>query len=115
MSWRGVNGSECRSTDGVLGSNDGTTWDVLAGREDDSVVGFTSDDLSGDDRHVRLAVSSVTNDHNGNAAHWSAGRVEVQVFGDDTSQTAVGALQAVIEAASLGDTAGFSRGSRRGP
>ncbi|MFP5359768.1 MAG: bacterial Ig-like domain-containing protein [Actinomycetes bacterium] len=82
LSWRSWNGSESRSTYSVYGSTDGTTWTRLANREANTLVGFTTDDLDGAYRYVRVDISSVINDHNGNAAVWAAGLVEVQVYAE---------------------------------
>jgi Chitobiase/beta-hexosaminidase C-terminal domain/F5/8 type C domain/S-layer homology domain len=82
LSWRSWNGSETRSTYSVHGSLDGITWDRIAQRESNRLVAFTTDDLTGTYRHVRVDISSVINDHNGNAAPWAAGLVEVQVYAE---------------------------------
>lgn len=82
LSWRSWNGSESRSTYSVYGSTDGSTWTRLANREANTLVGFTTDDLDGAYRYVRVDISSVINDHNGNAAVWAAGLVEVQVYAE---------------------------------
>ncbi|PWD51325.1 hypothetical protein C8046_12300 [Serinibacter arcticus] len=82
LSWRSWNGSESRSTYSVYGSLDGTTWERIAQREANRLVAFTTDDLEGTYRHVRVDISSVKNDHNGNDAHWAAGLVEVQVYAE---------------------------------
>jgi hypothetical protein len=81
ISWRMYNGSETYSGYTVDGSNDGTTWTTLTDQSGNKTVGFTSDKLSGSYRYVRLSISKVINDHNGNSATWAAGLVEVQVYG----------------------------------
>lgn len=80
LSWRSWNGSETRSTYQVWASVDGTEWSLVADRSDNTTVGFTSDPLSALARYVRVDITSVINDHNGNAAVWAAGLVEVQVY-----------------------------------
>ncbi|PFG43964.1 Ig-like protein group 4 [Isoptericola jiangsuensis] len=80
LAWRSWNGSETYARYTVLGSVDGVTWERVASRLDNTTVGFTSDELAGAWRHVRVAVEQVVNDHNGNDASWAAGLVEVQVY-----------------------------------
>ena len=80
LSWRSWNGSETRSTYQVWASVDGVEWTLAADRTDNTTVGFTSDALAGSARYVRVDIGSVINDHNGNAAVWAAGLVEVQVY-----------------------------------
>ena len=80
LGWRSWNGSESRSTYSVYGSNDNETWTKIADRESNRLVGFTTDDLAGTYRYVKVTITSVINDHNGNAAVWAAGIVEAQVY-----------------------------------
>ncbi len=80
LSFRSYNGSESYHGYTVSGSVDGTTWTQLVGQLGNTTVGFTSDPLSGQYRYVRLDVAQVVNSHNGNAAAWAAGLVEVQVY-----------------------------------
>lgn len=82
LSWRSYNGSETYSAYTVSASRDGRTWTRLADRSANTTVGFTTDALSGRYRHVRIEVTSVVNDHNGNAASWAAGLVEAQVWAE---------------------------------
>ncbi|MEV8569582.1 family 43 glycosylhydrolase [Streptomyces sp. NPDC051322] len=80
ISWRSYNGSETYCGYTVSGSADGTNWTTLTDRSSNTTVGFTSDSLHGTYRYVRLSVSKVINDHNGNSATWAAGLVEVQIY-----------------------------------
>lgn len=80
LSWRQWNGSETRSGYRVWASVDGVAWSLVADRSDNTTVAFTSDALTGSARYLRVDISSVINDHNGNAAVWAAGLVEVQVY-----------------------------------
>lgn len=80
LSFRSYNGSESYSGYTVSGSNDGTTWKRLVNESDNRTVGFKSNALSGSFRYVSVSVSNVVNDHNGSAAAWAAGLVEVQVY-----------------------------------
>jgi hypothetical protein len=80
LSWRSYNGSETYSQYTVSGSVDGRTWVRLADRSGNTTVGFTTDQLAGRYRHLRVEVTNVVNDHNGNGAAWAAGLVEVQVY-----------------------------------
>lgn len=80
LSFRSYNGSESYHGYTVSGSVDGTTWTQLVGQLGNTTVGFTSDPLVGQYRYVRLDVAQVVNSHNGNAAAWAAGLVEVQVY-----------------------------------
>ena len=82
LAWRAYNGSETYSEYTVSGSHDGLNWTVLADRRANRTVGFTSDQLEGEYRYVRVDVTRVVNDHNGNDAAWAAGLVEVQVYAD---------------------------------
>lgn len=106
ISWRSYNGSETYSAYSVFGSADGTTWEKILDREDNREVGFTSDRLSGKYRHVKVTVSRVVNDHNGNSAFGAAGLVEVQVYastagrGASVVDTAVQVLAAIRDRAS---------------
>lgn len=94
ISWRSYNGSETYSGYVVEGSQNGTTWTVLQDRGANRTVGFTSDQLEGWYRHVRVRVTSVTNDHNQNGADWAAGLVEVQIHGIPEIDAADGATAA---------------------
>lgn len=80
LSWRSYNGSETYSGYTVEGSTDGTTWTRIVSRLANRSTGFTSDELSGSYRYIRVNVAKVVNDHNGNEADWAAGLVEVQVY-----------------------------------
>ena len=80
LSFRSYNGSESYHGYTVSGSVDGSTWTQLVGQLGNTTVGFTSDPLAGQYRYVRLDVAQVVNSHNGNAAAWAAGLVEVQVY-----------------------------------
>lgn len=80
LSFRSYNGSETYSGYTIDGSNNGTTWTRLASELANKQVGFKSDALSGSYRYVRVSVTNVVNDHNGNEADWAAGLVEVQVY-----------------------------------
>ncbi|MCM3659510.1 chitobiase/beta-hexosaminidase C-terminal domain-containing protein [Georgenia satyanarayanai] len=82
VAFRSYNGSETYSEFTVSGSADGQEWVQLVDRSANREVGFASDPLSGKYRYVRVDVSNVVNDHNGNAAAWAAGLVEVQVYAD---------------------------------
>ncbi|WP_298461414.1 chitobiase/beta-hexosaminidase C-terminal domain-containing protein [uncultured Cellulomonas sp.] len=102
ISWRSYNGSEAYSQYVLSGSNDGVTWTTLANRSSNRTVGFTSDTVTGQFRYVQVAVDGVTNDHNGSAAGWAAGLVEVQVYGpaqaEPVDTTALDAAIAQAEA-----------------
>ena len=80
LAFRSYNGSETYSAYTVSASNDGETWEQLVDATANRTVGFTSHGLAGDYRYVRVDVSNVVNDHNGNGAAWAAGLVEVQVY-----------------------------------
>lgn len=80
IAFRTYNGSEAYSGYTVEASDDGQSWTSLVAATANRTVGFTSDALTGNHRYVRLSVSKVVNDHNGNAAAWAAGLVEVQVY-----------------------------------
>ena len=88
LSFRSYNGSESYHAYTVSGSLDGTTWTQLVGALGNTTVGFTSDPLAGQYRYVRLDVAQVTNSHNGNAAAWAAGLVEVQVYAHEEEAVA---------------------------
>lgn len=91
-----ANGSESRYGYRILGSNDdiaskadadAADWTTLYDNTANTQVAFTSDKVDGKYRYVRLEVTSVTNDHNGNStADWENGLVEVQVYADRTKQ-----------------------------
>jgi hypothetical protein len=87
LSWRSYNGSETYSGYTVEGSADGATWTRIVSRLANRSTGFTSDGLEGSYRYVRVSVSKVVNDHNGNEADWAAGLVEVQVYANPVPQT----------------------------
>ncbi|NNC11826.1 family 43 glycosylhydrolase [Planctomonas sp. JC2975] len=87
LSWRSYNGSETYSGYTVEGSTNGTDWTRIASRLANRSTGFTSDGLSGSYRYVRVSVSKVVNDHNGNEADWAAGLVEVQVYAIPVAQS----------------------------
>lgn len=80
LAFRSWNGSETYSGYTVSASNDGESWDQLIDASANRTVGFTSYALDGEYRYVRVDVSRVVNDHNGNGAAWAAGLVEVQVY-----------------------------------
>lgn len=80
ISWRSYNGSETYSAYKLYGSQDGEEWKLIADQSDNRVVGFTSDDIQGTFRFVKVEVSGVTNDHNQQSAFWAAGLVEVAVY-----------------------------------
>ena len=96
-----ANGSESRYGYRILGSNDdiaskadadAASWTTLYDNTANTQVAFTSDKVDGKYRYVRLEVTSVTNDHNGNStADWENGLIEVQVYADRTAQ-AISAL-----------------------
>ena len=87
LSWRSYNGSETYSGYAVYGSADGTNWTRIVARLANRSTGFTSDDLTGSYRYVRVDVADVVNDHNGNEADWAAGIVEAQVYAAPVAQT----------------------------
>lgn len=89
LAFRSYNGSETYSGYTVQGSTDGDTWTTLVPASANRTVGFTSSALTGTYRYVRVNVSKVVNDHNGNEADWAAGLVEVQVYAqpDTTAPT----------------------------
>ncbi|MHA7985544.1 chitobiase/beta-hexosaminidase C-terminal domain-containing protein [Rathayibacter sp. CAU 1779] len=87
LSWRSYNGSETYSGYTIEGSADGNTWVRIVSRLANRSTGFTSDDLAGSYRYVRVSVSKVVNDHNGNEADWAAGIVEAQVYAKPVAQT----------------------------
>ncbi|MFI1096419.1 chitobiase/beta-hexosaminidase C-terminal domain-containing protein [Streptomyces sp. NPDC020917] len=86
LSFRSYNGSETYSGYTVEGSDDGQAWTRLVGQSAGRTVGFTSNTLTGTYRYVRVSVSKVVNDHNGNGADWAAGLVEVQVYAHPDAQ-----------------------------
>ncbi|MBP1076437.1 hypothetical protein JOD63_000405 [Microbacterium terrae] len=79
IAWRNYNGSEPYSQYLLYGSVDGAEWTVLKDNSANRTVGFTSDDVDGRYRHVRLEVLRVFNAHNGNSATWASGLVEVDI------------------------------------
>lgn len=86
LSFRSYNGSETYSQYTVEASNDRSTWTRLVSEGGNKVVGFKSNPLSGQYRYVRVSVTNVVNDHNGSAAAWAAGLVEVQVYSHPAPQ-----------------------------
>lgn len=90
VAFRSYNGSETYSEFTVSGSTDGQTWTRIVDRSANRTVGFTSDAVAGEYRYVRVDVTRVVNDHNGNAASWAAGLVEVQVYSHDRTAPEIG-------------------------
>lgn len=82
LSFNCHNGSECYYQYTVDTSLNAEKWNVAIDANDNKTVGFQSHVLEGiQGRYVRLSVNKVVNDHNGSAAGWAAGLVEVQVYG----------------------------------
>jgi len=80
LSFRSYNGSETYNAYTVWASNDNVNWTRLVSELANTTVGFKSNGLTGEYRYVRVDVTKVVNDHNGNDASWAAGLVEVQVY-----------------------------------
>ncbi|MDR0958861.1 MAG: hypothetical protein LBM23_00625 [Propionibacteriaceae bacterium] len=89
LSFAVCNGSEGRYTYRAWGSNspisslasaNSAAWTLLADRSGNTEVAFTSDEIVGLFRYVRVEVLNVVNDHNGNStASWANGIVEIAV------------------------------------
>jgi hypothetical protein len=99
ISFNSWNGSESYHQYTVEGSNDLTSWTVVADASSNTTVAYKSHALSGEYRYVRLNVSKVVNVHNGNSASFAAGLVEVEVYGSELQpETNKTALQELYDA-----------------
>lgn len=83
LAFRMYNGSEAYHQYKIYGSSDENEWTELVDESSNTTTGFKSHRLSGTYRYVKVEVSKVVNDHNGNSASWAAGLVEVTVFGGE--------------------------------
>lgn len=67
----------------VSGSTDGNTWTEIADKSNNTDPGFVPAFVTTSDayRYVRVDVSAVVNNVNGNAANWAVGVSEMTVYG----------------------------------
>lgn len=80
IAFRAINGSEVVHAYTVEASLDGQVWTQVVDRTSNNDVGFTSDQLTGSFRYVRLNVASATNFRDGSDGLWASGLVEVGVY-----------------------------------
>lgn len=91
ISWYMCKGSEGYYTYYVEGSTDGVNWTRLLDRTDESsdrvtkTYGFTSDELSGRARYVRLTVTNAHLHNNPNNNWYTPQIYEIKVFGKNVS------------------------------
>lgn len=81
ISWRSWNGSEVYYKYIIEGSKDGENYETIVDASSNTTTSFTSHELTGRYRYIRISVIGQININNGNSATWYRGIHEVRVFG----------------------------------
>ncbi|MGQ4666063.1 OmpL47-type beta-barrel domain-containing protein [Metabacillus halosaccharovorans] len=88
VSYRLYNGSEMYHRYQIFGSTDNKNWTEIVNNDTNMWAGFTSDNLSGNYRYVKLKVNEVRRVNNNALSNgWGSGLVEVQVYSNADTDT----------------------------